>query len=136
MTYPPRKLTGNSIFPFGEHKGKFFKDIEERYLEWLWEQDWFQEQGKFEDIKTYICDFKNRPDEPAHPINPLTTNPAREKAARIQTLAKLLVHLRKNDISIEMATLMVGRGIVEENNVSVMAKMPLFVILQIATAKI
>lgn len=30
------QLTDNDLMPFGDHKGKFMKDVPARYLFWCW----------------------------------------------------------------------------------------------------
>jgi uncharacterized protein (DUF3820 family) len=33
-------MSGETIIPFGKHKGEMVMDIERPYLEWLLEQEW------------------------------------------------------------------------------------------------
>lgn len=40
----------NDIFPFGKYKGRHYKDLPDRYVLWLLEQDWI---GKWPNVAVY-----------------------------------------------------------------------------------
>src|SRR6187431_1399123 len=44
------------IFPFGAHKGKLFKDVPDKYLEWTLKQSWLEKWAGLElQIKEYLA---------------------------------------------------------------------------------
>ena len=62
------KLTDESTMPFGKHKGDKLKDVPNKYLMWLWEQDWLKE--KYLGLYLYIEDNFDAIDRDSHDYDP------------------------------------------------------------------
>lgn len=53
-------MSGEMRMPFGEHKGEQIMDIERSYLNWLLEQEWFEE--KFSELHEHVKEHLVRRD--------------------------------------------------------------------------